>query len=393
MSKTDNVEVLELKRQVEMLTQMLRAQGLHKPPEKTDNASGTSVFRVDFGAKFDLDNQNRHAGPDENRPPNPSRFSPDDSENRPPNDRSRFSKGWDGLLQEWIDWSESKATRKNKRNFGNQFVAYLKQEGVERPDDLSPKHLFAYKEQLMKNTSLSTNSVHAMLCSGVKSFCTFLFQEGLTRTNVGLRLKAPAYVQTPVQAMTEDDIRSLFAAANDAQRILLCFGFFLAMRVEALVSLQRKSITDIDYEKQTFVVTWTAKGDRRITKTCRNWDALPGGAKWVQKMDGWTPDTYLLPGRKPRSHITSRTAERWMKKLGTECGIQLDADGHSTITPHDLRHAGGTIVAKKTNGNAYHIKAHLHHKNISTSQHYVHLESTEVENVLGTTLHSRDNAV
>jgi integrase len=141
------------------------------------------------------------------------------------------------------------------------------------------------------------------------------------------------------------------------------------------------------------VVTWTAKGDRRITKTCQDWDALPGGAKWVKKMDGWTPDTYLLPGRKPMSHITSRTAERWMKKLGTECGIQLDADGHSTITPHDLRHAGGTIVAKKTNGNAYHIKAHLHHKNISTSQHYVHLESTEVENVLGTTLHSIDDAV
>lgn len=305
----------------------------------------------------------------------------------------RYNRRWDELLQEWIDWSESKATRKNKRNFGKQFVAYLKQEGVERPDDLSPKHLFAYKEQLMKNTSLSTNSMHAMLCSGVKSFCTFLFQEGLTRTNVGMRLKAPAYVQTPVQAMTEDDIRSLFAAANKEQRILLTFGFFLAMRVEALVSLQRKSITDIDYEKQTFVVTWTAKGDRRITKTCRNWDALPGGAKWVQKMDGWTPDTYLLPGRKPRSHITSRTAERWMKRLGTECGIQLDADGHSTITPHDLRHAGGTIVAKKTNGNAYHVKAHLHHKNISTTHHYVHLESTEVENVLGTTLDSRDDAV
>jgi site-specific recombinase XerD len=392
--KTDNVEIANLKRRVELLTRMLSEQSMDKPQQKTDIASGTSVFRVGFSPESDLDEQNRHAGPGEKRHPHPSRFSQDENENRPNRPPCRFSKGWDGLLQDWIDWSESKATRKNKRSFGNQFVAYLKQEGIGNPEDLSPKHLFAYKEQLMKNASLSTNSVHAMLCSGVKSFCTFLFQESWTRTNVGLRLKAPAYVQTPVQAMTEDDIRSLFTAANDAQRILLTFGFFLAMRVEALVSLQRKSITNIDYDKGTFVVTWTAKGDRKITKTCKYWDtALPGGARWVEKMEGWTPETYLLPGRKAMSHITSRTAERWMKRLGTKCGIQLDADGQSTITPHDLRHAGGTIVATKSNGNAYQIKAHLHHKSISTSQHYVHVDPSEVENVLATTLHSIDNAV
>lgn len=188
--KTDNVEIADLKRQLELLTRMLSEQSMDKPQQKTDIASGTSVFRVGFSPESDLDEQNRHAGPGEKRHPHPSRFSQDENENRPNRPPCRFWKGWDGLLQEWIDWSESKATRKNKRSFGNQFVAYLKQEGIGKPEDLSPKHLFAYKEQLMNNASLSTNSVHAMLCSGVKSFCTFLFQETWTRTNVGLRLKS-----------------------------------------------------------------------------------------------------------------------------------------------------------------------------------------------------------
>ena len=294
------------------------------------------------------------------------------------------------LLDEWIDCSQSKATRKNKRTFGKQFMVYLKQQGVLLPRDLHTEHLFAYKKTLMENASLSTNSIHAMLSTGVKSFCTFLFKEGWTETNLGLELQVPVLTQTPSQAITEDDMCSLFAAANDAQRLMLCFGYFLAMRVEALVGLQRRNITNIDVQTRTFVVTWMAKGGRTIAKTFKEWRALPGGATWVHKMMQWNPETYLLPGRQPRSHLTSRTAERWMKKLGTECGIQLDAEGQSTLTPHNLRYAGGEIIAMKTNGNADYIRAHLHRKQLRRSRRYVQLESTDVENVLHTTLRNTD---
>ena len=291
----------------------------------------------------------------------------------------RISRGWDGLVNDWVDEFESFATRKNKRVFGKQFVAFCDAEGIE-PAELQAKHLVRYKKHLQDDSSKAVNTIHTMICSGVKPFCTFLFQEGVTRTNVGVRLKAPPYVQSQKDAMTEEDVRALFAVADRRQTIVLAFGFYLAMRVEALVSLKRKNITGIDHENRSFVVAWKAKGDRMVSKTFREWDALPRG--WVKKMEAWDPEAFLLPGRKVRSHVTSRTAERWMTKMGTECKILLDLDGKSTITPHDLRHAGGTIVAKKTNGNAYQIKAHLHHKNLSTSQHYVHYTTEETREAL-----------
>ena len=51
---------------------------------------------------------------------------------------------------------------------------------------------------------------------------------------------------------------------------------------------------------------------------------------------------------------------------------------------------GGEIIAMKTNGNADYIRAHLHREQLRRSRRYVQLESTDVENVLHTTLRNTD---
>jgi site-specific recombinase XerD len=369
-------EVETLKRELEKLKRQLEDK-MSRP--KSDIEAGMSVFRVGFGGESDINNENRPEHGNQNRHGDPRRFSNEQNENRRRDSPRRISRGWDGLVSDWAEEFESFSTRKNKRVFGKQFAGFCNAEGIE-PAELQAKHLVVYKKHLQDDSSKAVNTIHTMICSGVKPFCTFLYQEGVTRTNVGVRLKAPPYVQSQKDAMTEADIRALFGVANRRQTIVLAFGFYLAMRVEALVSLKRNNITEIDHENRSFVVTWKAKGDRVVSKTFRDFEVMPVG--WVKKMEAWEPEAFLLPGRKIRSHVTSRTAERWMTKMGTECNIMVDLEGRSTITPHDLRHAGGTIVAKKTNGNAYQIKAHLHHKNISTSQHYVHYTAEETREAL-----------
>ena len=111
----------------------------------------------------------------------PCRFSNEQNENR-----RRISRGWDGLVNDWVDEFESFATRKNKRVFGKQFVAFCDAEGIELAE-LQAKHLVRYKKHLQDDSSKAVNTIHTMICSGVKPFCTFLFQEGVTRTNVGVR--------------------------------------------------------------------------------------------------------------------------------------------------------------------------------------------------------------
>ena len=93
----------------------------------------------------------------------------------------------------------------------------------------------------------------------------------------------------------------------------------------------------------------------------------------------------MMQGRKAKSHITDRTARRWMKRLGKDGSVQIDLDGHSKITPHDLRQSGATIIAEASGGNQYQLKEHLHHASVETSKHYVHATKKTVadrENML-----------
>jgi integrase len=186
-----------------------------------------------------------------------------------------------------------------------------------------------------------------------------------------------------LEAIIKPEIRNMFDVSDDEQRLFLCFGFYLAMSVGALVSLKRKDISEVNLEDKTFKLTWIAKGNRRITKTFNNWEDLP--ENWLDGLLKMRPEEYLFKGRKMNDHVSVRTAQRWMKRLGKECAIQVGLGGASRITPHDLRHSGATIIAEASGGNQYLLREHLHHKNVGMSEHYVHATkktSKERENML-----------
>ena len=283
---------------------------------------------------------------------------------------------WEESFRSWVQEAASKATQKNFRVQGNKFFNYLdNREGGKPavPAQLKPYHLNDYKTFLMNNTSLSNNSIHTALMT-VKSYCTWLYNDSVTTRNIGIKLKVPAYEPPTKTVITKEEIHKLFDVANYSQRLFLCFGFYMAMRVGALVKLQRKDILEIDLKEQTMRITWIAKGERRITDTFKHFDTLP--EDWVEEMMEYEPERYLFPGRKRGKHLTERAVEKWMTVMGTKCKIQMRPDKHgimrSAITPHDLRHAGATIIASESNGDPYQVKEHLHHKDIKTSMHYVH---------------------
>ena len=292
---------------------------------------------------------------------------------------------WPEAIEAWISEAASAATRKNFRVQSNKFMMFLDQRVDGKPPvpaQMQVYHLHEYKEFLQDKTTLSQNSIHQAIRT-VKSFVTWLFNEKVLDRNIGKKLKAPPYVQPEIDAMDKTDIQQLFDVADDMQRLFLCFGYHLAMRVGALVSLKRKDITDVSLETKTFRLTWLAKGRRQVSKLYTAWHDLPDG--WIDDMMNMMQDEYLFPGRKAKSHITDRTARRWMKRLGKDGGVQVDLDGHSKITPHDLRHSGATIIAEASGGNQYQLKEHLHHASVETSKHYVHATKKTVadrENML-----------
>lgn len=355
--------------------------------EMSHLADRSRISPVAFRTKCDSGEERRHEMRHQEKrleANSPSRISPQASRIQQPNIAYQSVMTWEDALEGWIGEQASSKTRANFRYQGYKFLEWIKkrEEGsIPVPGNLKPSHLNEYKNHLM-GRELSQNSIHTH-CMQIKSLCTWLYNEAVTVRNVGKKLKPPPYESPGVEAIEKAEIRSLFEVADDNQRLFLCFGFYLAIRVGALVSLKRKNITEIDEEKQTFRLTWIAKGNRRVSKVYTEWDSLPVG--WISEMLVMADEEYLFKGRKEKDHIAVRTAQRWMKRLGKACDIQVGLEGESRITPHDLRHSGATIIAEASGGNQFALKDHLHHKNIGMSQHYVHATKKTVadrENML-----------
>jgi integrase/recombinase XerD len=218
---------------------------------------------------------------------------------------------------------------------------------------------------------LSENSKRRML-SAVKGFFKFLMFEGHITANPAEDLVAPQKGVYLPRFLNQTEIESLLAAPDTSDpnglrmRAILELMYASGLRVSEVVNLKLKDI-DIDGG----ILTCTGKG----SKTRR----VPVGSSAIE----WLK-SYLVQRRKVEDieidnlFLTSAGKPLTRQAIHAEIAATARKIGLEGVSPHTLRHSFATHLVQN-NADIRSVQQMLGHADISTTQIYTHITSTQLK--------------
>lgn len=259
------------------------------------------------------------------------------------------------------------------RNDLDQFVAYATNPPaidhvatVSTWPELTEGHLNAYLLHL-RGREYAASTV-ARKTAALKSFCSFLVDRGILRSDPAEKLSAPRVEKYTPRSITPGEIDLLLSQTARAaaelrpeglrDRAMLETLYSTGMRVSELVAL---NVTDIDLERR--ITRCTGKGGRQRI--------VPLRTSAIQALRGYLTDgrTRIAPNEELAlfvNHRGSRLTRQgfWLilKAYARQAGIQ-------DITPHTLRHSFATH-ALRHGYELRDVQQMLGHVSISTTQVY-----------------------
>ena len=209
--------------------------------------------------------------------------------------------------------------------------------------------------------------------AAIKSFFTFLAQNGIIEEPPTESLGSPRVGRALPKYLTEDEVDQLLREADKAgtaesQRDanILELLYATGLRVSELVSL---NVQDVDFE-ESYIRCWGKGAKERIVYAHDK--ALNGLQDYLS-----TSRMSLLGTNKEEAalfvnHRGERLTRQWvwniLKTYSKRAGID------QKITPHTLRHSFATHLLQK-GASLRHVQELLGHSSISTTQVYTHLTS------------------
>ena len=209
--------------------------------------------------------------------------------------------------------------------------------------------------------------------AAIKSFFTFLAQNGVIEEPPTESLGSPRVGRALPKYLTEDEVDLLLKEADktgtaegqrDANILELLYA--TGLRVSELVSL---NVQDIDFE-ESYIRCWGKGSKERIVYAHDK--ALNGLQDYLS-----TSRMSLIGSNKDETalfvnHRGERLTRQWvwniLKTYSKRAGIDRK------ITPHTLRHSFATHLLQK-GASLRHVQELLGHSSISTTQVYTHLTS------------------
>lgn len=275
---------------------------------------------------------------------------------------------------------------KLERNYtGNTIEAYQ--------NDL--RHLMAYCEKEKKTFSeIQLDDLHhfsaglhdkgvgarsqARILSGVRSFYRFLVLDGYMDDDPTELLESPQIGQHLPEYLTVEEVDLLEGAIDltawEGQRnkAIIEVLFSCGLRVSELVNLK---LSDI-FEEEKFMRVFGKGNKERL---------VPISAKALQELHYWYMDRNLMrikPGEEDfvflnrrGAHLTRTMILIMIKRAAVAAGIP------KTISPHTLRHSFATALLKG-GADLRAIQVLLGHEDISTTEVYTHLETSDLKKTI-----------
>ena len=250
------------------------------------------------------------------------------------------------------------------RTYDNEFRQFLYTIKDKPASGFSVSRLKDYFEYCYTTLHLSENTMHSKI-----NALKFYYEQVLGRDKFFWEIPRPKKHLILPKVLGEEELRRLFAAANNLKHKAILFAAYSAgLRVSEVINLR---LQDIDRErKQLFVYCSKGKKDRYVALSPLLLDILESYYKiWQPK-----PTNYLFEGDEPGQPYSIRSAQIIFHNAKQKAGIS------KTISFHGLRHSFATHMLEKGVDVKY-IKEILGHFNIKTTERYLHVKRETLVNI------------
>jgi integrase/recombinase XerD len=258
-----------------------------------------------------------------------------------------------------------------------RYLDFLKEQGIEEPDDVSQEAVAAYAALVASRESgLSARSM-SQTFSAMRMFHRFMVAEGLARTDPTGTLASPRIPARLPRALTRRQMETLLDAppGGDAKgirdRLILELLYATGMRISELCGLD---VGDVDMEDRT--VTVRGKGDK--------WRIIPFGSRAAEAIIVYLSESRpeLSRGKGSRAVILNMRGGRLTRQGCWKIikGHAEDAGMGELVTPHTFRHTFATHMLEG-GANLLVVQELLGHASISTTQIYTEVTREHLKSV------------
>ncbi len=251
------------------------------------------------------------------------------------------------------------------RTYENEFRQFLNTIKDNPAPGFSVSRLKDYFQYCYATLHLSENTMHSKI-----NALKFYYEQVLGREKFFWEIPRPKKHLILPKVLGEEELRQLFAAANNLKHKAILFAAYSAgLRVSEVINLR---LQDIDRErKQLFVYCSKGKKDRYVALSPLLLDILESYYKMWQPR----PTNYLFEGDEPGEPYSIRSAQIIFHNAKQKAGIS------KTISFHGLRHSFATHMLEKGVDVKY-IKEILGHFNIKTTERYLHIKRETLINIV-----------
>ncbi len=212
----------------------------------------------------------------------------------------------------------------------------------------------------------------------LKSFFKYLLAEGSVKGDPTMQLKMPRTKQKEPSYLTEPEYKRLLKAVkNNAtkyfkQRDVAIVNILLGMglRLSELVEL---NIGDVNFDDRTIKATRKGNQERILPA---NKEVMMSIQRYLKtRKNRETQHPLFLSKRNQR--IDNASVWRVVKKYLKQAGIEKEK-----LSPHTLRHTFATTLLKQGE-NLLTIKKLLSHRNLRTTERYLHINDQDLRSAVG----------
>ncbi len=263
-----------------------------------------------------------------------------------------------------IERQLSAVTRQNYQRQLNEIHKLFTQNGILTWQDVTPS-LIRFMLAEGKKAGLHSRSL-ALRLSALRSFFTYLIQQGVISANPALGISPPKLPKHLPKHLNNEQVQKLLANdSNDIfdvrDRTMIELMYSSGLRLSELRNL---NLADIQWDDQELRILGKGNKERIVPFGHYAKEAL---LKWLDIRPRFEPKDNAVFVNKMGTRLTQRAIEQRMEKWAIQQGL----DTH--LNPHKLRHSFATHLLENS-ADLRGVQELLGHSNLSTTQIYTHLD-------------------
>lgn len=262
----------------------------------------------------------------------------------------------------------------------SQFLAVEPGSSGEGVQDIDQYAIKAFMSQLAEHGYRNANSAVARgrKLAVLKSFFKYLTSVGKVKTDPAASIKMPKTKQKEPSYLTEQEYKRLLRTVRKnatkyfKERDMAIVTMFLGMGLR-LSELTALNIGNVSFDDGSVKITRKG-GKERILPS--NDEVMIAIQRYLKTREDRSPQLPLFLSKRQK-RLSNASVWHLTKKYMTQSQIAKDH-----LSPHALRHTFATILLRQGE-NILTIKELMSHKNLRTTERYLHVNNQDLKEAVG----------